>query len=226
APYADLSMARESTAREMIEPEEREGLEVPSFAGGPPAPPPFKEPIVSNARLGLSMFLAAEAMFFAGLIGAFLVFRLGAAVWPPPFQPRLPVGVTGINTFILLLSGVTMHWAVRAVRGGALSGLVQWLSATAILGTLFLVIQGYEWVRLIRFGLTVSSGIYGATFYTLIGCHALHVFGAVLWLSLVVARARQGRFTARSHTGVELCGMYWTFVVGLWPLLYGLVYLY
>jgi len=216
-------MARESTAQEIVEPEAREGLAAPSFAGGPP---PFTEQVVSNARLGLSMFLAAEAMFFAGLIGAFLVFRLGATVWPPPFQPRLPTAVTGVNTFLLLLSAVTMRWALRAIRGGRLSGLVTGLSTTAFLGALFLAIQGYEWVRLVQFGLTVSSGIYGATFYTLIGCHALHVFGAVIWLMLVLMRARQGKFAARSHAGVELCGMYWTFVVGLWPLLYGLVYLY
>jgi len=79
---------------------------------------------------------------------------------------------------------------------------------------------------LVQFGLTMSSGIYGATFYTLIGCHGLHVLGAAIWLMVVLMQARQGRFTAHSHTGVQICGMYWTFVVGLWPILYGLVYLY
>jgi cytochrome c oxidase subunit 3 len=216
-------MARESIAREVIELESREERSVDAFGG---EPPPVAEPVVSNGRLGLSMFLAAEAMFFAGLIGAFLVFRLGAAVWPPPFQPRLPVAVTGVNTLILLLSAITMHWALKAIRRDQFSGLVRWLSTTACLGALFLAVQGYEWVRLVRFGLTMSSGIYGATFYTLIGCHALHVLGAVLWLTAVLFHARRGGFTKGRHSGVELCGMYWTFVVALWPLLYGLVYLY
>ncbi len=219
-------MARESTARQVAEPQASEELEVPSFnGGGPPSPPiVLEEPLVSNARLGLLMFLAAEAMFFAGLIGAFLVFRLGATTWPPPFQPRLPVGVTGINTVILLLSGVTIHLALRAIRAGRSSGLVRYLVTTAFLGGLFLSVQGYEWIRLVGFGLTMSSGIYGATFYTLIGCHGLHVFGAVLWLMVILMQARSGRFTAHSHTGVQICGMYWTFVVALWPILYGLVY--
>lgn len=220
-------MAREAAARKVVEPQASEGShKVPGFAGGGPPPIASEEPIVSNARLGLLMLLAAEAMFFAGLIGAFLVFRLGSATWPPPFQPRLPVGVTGINTAILLLSGLTMHLALRTVRLGRVDSLVRYLLTTALLGGLFLAIQGYEWVRLVQFGLTMSSGIYGATFYTLIGCHAVHVLGAVIWLMVVLTQARRGRFTARNHTGVELCGMYWTFVVALWPLLYGLVYLY
>lgn len=184
------------------------------------------EPVVSNARLAVLMFLAAEAMFFAGLIGAFIVFRLSSSAWPPSFQPRLPVAVTGVNTAILLLSGFTMRLALRAARGGKSRALARFLLVTLLLGGIFLGIQGYEWLRLVEFGLKVSSGIYGATFYTLIGIHGLHVLGAVLWLTIVLIQTRQGRFTAERHTGVELCTMYWTFVVALWPILYGLVYLY
>ena len=222
-------MAREVAARHVVEPQAREeGYPIPGFAGGGPPSPPVAsaEPVVSNARLAVLMFLAAEAMFFAGLIGAFIVFRLSSSAWPPPFQPRLPVAVTGLNTIILLLSGFTMRLALRAARGGKSTALARFLLATMLLGVLFLSIQGYEWVRLVEFGLTVSSGIYGATFYTLIGIHGLHVLGAVLWLTVVLIQARQGRFTAERHTGVEICSMYWSFVVGLWPVLYGLVYLY
>ena len=205
-----------------------ESYPIRGFAGGGPPSSPVApaEPIISNARLAVLMFLAAEAMFFAGLIGAFIVFRLSSSAWPPPFQPRLPVAVTGVNTVILLLSGFTMRLALRAVRLGRPEGLARCLLTTVLLGVLFLSIQGYEWFRLIEFGLTVSSGIYGATFYTLIGIHGLHVLGAVLWLMVVLTQARQGRFTAERCTGVETCSMYWTFVVGLWPVLYGLVYLY
>jgi len=193
----------------------------------PPGPPlGVPEPVVSNARLAVMMFLAAEAMFFAGLVGAFLVFRLSAEIWPPPFQPRLPVFVTGINTVVLLLSGVTMRLALQAVRGDNPARVIAWLGMTVTLGAVFLLIQGYEWIRLIQFGLTVKSGIYGATFYTLIGCHGFHVFGAVIWLTLVLMGARRGRTSAQSYTGIQICAMYWTFVVALWPILYGLVYLY
>ncbi len=211
----------EATARKLSE---ESGT--PAFGGGdPPAPPFSEEPVISNARLALLMVLAAEAMFFAGLIGAFVVFRMGSSVWPPPSQPRLPVAVTGINTVVLLLSAVTMGLALSALRADRLKRFRSFLLATGLLGGLFLLVQGYEWARLVHFGLTVSSGIYGATFYTLIGCHGLHVAGAVLWLGVVLLQAYRGRFTAQNHIGLEICSIYWFFVVGLWPLLYALVYL-
>jgi heme/copper-type cytochrome/quinol oxidase subunit 3 len=223
-----MNVVRESTARQVVEPDAEQGLGTSRFGDGQPPSPPFvsQEPIISNARLAVLMLLAAEAMFFAGLIGAFIVFRLSSPDWPPPFQPRLPVLVTGVNTLVLLASGVTMNWALRVIRSGKLAASVRYLCVTAALGTLFLGIQGYEWIRLLQFGLTVSSGVYGATFYTLIGCHGMHVLGAIAWLAAVLVAARRGRYTQQSHTGVEICAMYWTFVVGLWPILYGLVYLY
>jgi heme/copper-type cytochrome/quinol oxidase subunit 3 len=119
-----------------------------------------------------------------------------------------------------------MGLALRAARAGGTAPLIKWLAATAALGIIFLGVQGYEWLRLIHYGLTLSSGVYGATFYTLIGCHGAHVLGAVFWLLAVLVQARKGRYSGRDSTGVQLCAMYWTFVVALWPALYGLVYLY
>lgn len=199
-----------------------------ALGGGAPPPPPVRPnvPLGSNAWFATLMLLGAEAMFFAGLIGAFLVFRIGSSVWPPPFQPRLPTGVTGINTLILLSSAVTMSCALRANRRGERARLGRWLSWTALLGLVFLLVQGYEWIRLLHFGLTVSSSVYGGLFYTLIGFHGAHVFGALIWLVYVWWKARQGTYSKRHYTGLQTCSMYWIFVVALWPILYGLVYLY
>ena len=191
----------------------------------PSSPGPKAAPPVSNARLGMLVFLGFEAMFFAGLIGAFLVFRMGSPFWPPMGRPRLPIAVTLVNTGVLLSSGYTMWSALRAIRIGDCKGLATGLSATALIGTMFLAIQGSEWVRLIRHGLTLSAGIYGATFYTLIGFHGLHVLGAVVWLLIVLIGARGNRFSARDHVAVDLCGMYWYFVIAIWPVLFALVYL-
>jgi len=141
-------------------------------------------------------------------------------------MPRLPVEVTGLNTLILLYSAVTMWRANRAIRIGQQQVLTRMLLRTAVLGVVFLTAQGYEWAKLIGYGLTLSSGVYGATFYTLIGCHGLHVLGAVVWLLGVWLRATHKRYTATRRTGVVLCSMYWSYVVGLWPILYWLVYLY
>lgn len=222
-------MAKESTARKWDDLEPAE-VRRAGFGGGPPPPPPIRPtvPLGSNAWLATIMLLGAETMFFAGLIGAFLVFRIGSPVWPPPFQPRLPVGVTGLNTMILLASAVTMRRALSAQRRGDPNAVRRMVSGTAVLGGAFLLIQGYEWVRLVHFGLTASSSVYGGLFYTLIGFHGLHVFGALLWLAIVWLQVRPNSAEGRNKNEIRLqtCSMYWIFVVALWPVLYGLVYLY
>jgi heme/copper-type cytochrome/quinol oxidase subunit 3 len=202
----------------------------------PPVPPDFggdgdgeREPGprrgLDNLRLAVLVFMGAEAMFFGALISGLLVLRLGMAAWPPPLEPRLPVAVTGVNTLVLLASSVTLVAAGRARRRGDHARFVRALRATAALGGLFLLVQGYEWVRLIRFGLSLASGIYGTTFFGLIGTHALHVLGALVWLSVTTVLAARGRFAEGRAAPMQACAMYWHFVVGVWPVLYFTVYL-
>ena len=89
--------------------------------------------IVPSGILGMALFIATEAMFFVGLISAFLVLRAEALQWPPFDQPRLPVGVTGVNTAILLASGWTMRRAVTVLRLGEASP-ARWIGVTTLLG--------------------------------------------------------------------------------------------
>lgn len=181
---------------------------------------------VSNARLAIAVVIAAESMLFTGLIGAYLVFRLAAPAWPPADLPRLPLGVTAVNTLILLASVVPITRALRAVRRDDRPGFVRGLEHTALAGALFLAVQGAEWTRLVGHGLTLASGPYGATFYVLIGCHGLHVLAAVAWLGVTAVLARRGAFSAASHGALEMCAVYWYFVCALWVVLFPLVYLY
>ncbi len=169
--------------------------------------------------------IGGEVMFFAGLIFAFWVLRLGAPLWPPPFQPRLPVALTGVNTLVLLASSVAMLTAGRALARGDRPALVGRLGLAAGLGATFLVVQGYEWARLLGFGLRASTGVYGATFYTLIGAHGMHVIAALVWLGVAWALAARGRFAGERVAGLRACALYWHFVVALWPVLYVSVYL-
>ena len=187
-------------------------------------PPPPGAPPISNARIAVATLLVAETMFFSGLIGAYLVFRVGTPVWPPPNLPRLPMVVTWINTLVLMASAITMVRAARAARRDDARALKRGLAATAVLGLTFLAVQGSEWARLIQHGLTISSGSYGATFYTLIGLHAAHVMGAVTWLGVVWWWARRGHFAGGRDTAVDACTIYWVFVCVLWLALFALVY--
>ncbi|MBI1847532.1 MAG: heme-copper oxidase subunit III [Candidatus Rokubacteria bacterium] len=189
---------------------------------GEPGP---RRPVMANAQLATMFVIAAETMFFAGLIFSFLILRVGAAVWPPPLQPRLPLGMTAVNTLVLLASSAVMVRAVRSLGAGDRAAVLARLGGAAGLGALFLTVQGFEWARLIRFGLTVSSGAYGATFYTLIGAHAAHVGFALTWLAVAWILAARGRVDARQPAALKACAMYWHFVVALWPVIWVSVYL-
>jgi heme/copper-type cytochrome/quinol oxidase subunit 3 len=184
-----------------------------------------ERPFISSAMLAIMMLIASEMMLFSGLIGSFLIYRLSAPFWPPPALPRLPIAVTWVNTFVLLSSALTMTLALRAVHRSRQRLLRRYLLATLALGVTFLVVQGSEWVRLVAHGLKLSSGMYGSTFYLLIGCHGAHVTAGVIWLACVVWFAMGGRYNARNAHAIELCSVYWYFVCAVWPLLFGLVYL-
>lgn len=196
----------------------------PEYGGGPPRGTPPRP--ISNARLAVTMLIVAETMLFTGLIGAYMALRGGAPEWPPQGQPRLPLAVTWVNTLVLLVSCLTMHRAVRALRARDARGLKFSLIETVVLGGAFMAIQGTEWVRLLRHGLSLSVSVYGATFYTLIGFHGLHVLAAVAWLLFVAARFGGDRFSLKRAGGTELCAIYWYFVCALWAVLFPLVYLY
>ncbi len=201
----------------------------------PPPPPPGgddeppdespRRPMLDNLLLATLVFIAAEVMLFAGLVSAYWVLRLAAPVWPPPLQPRLPVGLTAVNTGVLLASSAVLVGGLRALWRGARRQAVRRLAGAAALGATFLVVQGVEWVRLLHFGLTVASGTYGAAFYTLIGAHALHVAGALIWLGLTTRRLARGRLLGPRPPALRACALYWHFVVALWPVLYVSVYL-
>lgn len=194
-------------------------------AGGEPPPPrPAARP-VPTGMLAMAIFLATEAMLFAGLISAFLILRAGAPLWPPPGQPRLPIEVTGLNSAVLLFSAYTIHRAVGESRSRRRAGALGWLVATAALGTTFLLVQGAEWIALIRHGLRASSSLYAASFYTVIGCHGLHVLAAVITLIVVLGWTVRWQTTPGGDVRLEVCRLYWLFVVAVWPVLYVLVYL-
>jgi heme/copper-type cytochrome/quinol oxidase subunit 3 len=180
---------------------------------------------IALARFGMILVIVAEAMTFAGLISAFLSIKASLHEWPPLDQPRFPIEATAINTAILLASGVTLLYFRRLygredTTSRMLSSL---LIATALLGAIFVGLQGVEWARLIGFGLTMTSSSYGSIFYVIIGFHAVHVVCAVLCLGVVTWMAVANNFPRRMAS-LEAVGVFWLFVVLVWPVLYAVVY--
>lgn len=197
---------------------------IPGYGSGPPARK--QRPLISNAHIGVVLLIASEAMLFAALLVAYWSLRRGNPNWAPADLPRLPLAITAINGALLLTSAVTVWIAVRTVGRGELRDVPRALSATILLGTVFVLVQGSEWVNLFHDGLTLGSGLYGASFYTLIGMHALHVVAALAWLFVVLKRAQRGSYSSQQHAPLSACAMYWTFVCALWPILFVAVYLW
>jgi cytochrome c oxidase subunit III len=180
---------------------------------------------ISSSLLGMVLFIASEVMFFGGLFGAYFTIRSAAPEWPPPDTPHLSAPYAAILTAILVTSSVTMQFGVWAIRKNDQRRLKLWLAVSLLLGATFLVLQGLEYANLIEEGMTLSSGVFGSTFYTLTGFHGAHVAGGAAFILIVLLRARSGQFTARYHDTVEMASYYWHFVDVVWIGLFSTIYL-
>ncbi|MBN1204764.1 MAG: cytochrome c oxidase subunit 3 [Myxococcaceae bacterium] len=181
-----------------------------------------RRPLIPNAVLGMLIFIVTEAMFFAGLISALTIVRSSAmgGLWPPPGQPRLPVGQTAFNTAALLVSGLLLLFAAWRFRREARSA--RWpLLASVLLGLTFVALQGVEWVALLKEGLTLTSGAHGGFFYLIIGMHAAHAVAALVALAVCLARLMRGTLEGAFFGAAQA---FWYFVVAVWPVLYLRVY--
>lgn len=180
---------------------------------------------LSDRRLGMFFFLVSEVFLFSGLIGTYLVLRLGLLEWPPLDAPSLPKVTTFFNTLILLLSSLTFHLSHKSIKEGKMTAFKIWLITTILLGAIFLGIQGNEWAHLIALGLSLKTGVYGPSFFVLTGCHGMHLFAGVVFLSVILFQSYLGIYNIYKHTGVDLCGMYWHFVDGVWMVLFLALYI-
>lgn len=184
---------------------------------------PVRKPAVPSSVLGVIVFILTEMMFFLGLISAFMISKANAIVWPPIDQPRLPLGATAFNTAVLVASGVLIFLAGKSFSKEGRTDKTRNLYLLSLgLGAFFVVFQGFEWARLLEFGLTMQSGSYGAFFYLIIGAHALHAIGALFAQARLFLIFRKGTLKLESFRAGEI---FWYFVVGMWPILYYLVYL-
>ena len=154
---------------------------------------PAETPLTPESwgKLGMWIFLAADAMSFGGLLAAYGALRYGDPTWPNPAQ-TLGIQLTALMTFLLICSSVTMVEALAAIREGNHAGLRKFLLLTICGGGIFLGLQAYEWHHLIHEGQSITRNNFGATFFILTGFHGCHVFGGVCYLSAVLGRAVRG----------------------------------
>ena len=157
-------------------------------------PEPAETPLTPESwgKLGMWVFLAADAMSFGGLLAAYGALRYGDPTWPNPAQ-TLGIQLTALMTFLLICSSVTMVEALAAIREGNHAGLRKFLLLTICGGAIFLGLQAYEWGELLfHKGQSITKNNFGATFFILTGFHGCHVFGGVVYLSAILGRAVRG----------------------------------
>lgn len=135
-------------------------------------------------------------------------------------------GLPLINTLLLLSSSVTVHFAHVGLKNGNDKAMSRWLAATVILGFVFVGFQAEEYVlAYTELGLTLQSGVYGATFFMLTGFHGLHVCIGAIMLGIMWIRHRRGHFKPHDHFGFEAASWYWHFVDVVWVGLFLFVYI-
>ncbi len=179
---------------------------------------------IDNRKLLMWLFLASECLLFGSLIAAYLLYRGQSVVGPYP-EDLFDIPFTSVSAFVLLMSSVTMVLALAAIQRGDQRGLRIWLFATALLGTLFISGQAFEFTEFNREGLSLSSNLFGTTFFVLTGFHGAHVTVGVLILLSLLVMALRGRLTQAQSLNVELAGLYWHFVDVVWIAIFTLVYL-
>lgn len=178
-----------------------------------------------NLKFAMWLYLASEVVLFATLIAVYLVFRVNNPERVKEVHEAAGLLLVTVNTFLLLTSSWTMVMGLRAIQFNDQKGLVRWMSFTAILGTVFVLMQYVEYQTLAHEGITLYSDAFGMRFYAPTAFHGAHVIVGVLWALWVIVKGRQGRYNNGRYLGVEIFGLFWHFVDVVWILLFTVIYL-
>ena len=179
---------------------------------------------VLPARGPVAMYalIAAEAAIFTIFVVAYL-FYVGKSATGP--QPKDVLDAPIFYSICLLSSSLTIHFAAKALRKGKARDFAKWWGATILLGAAFLFGTAAEWRRLIYHdGLTISTNLFGTTYYSLVGLHGFHVIVGLLLLSLVMAFTFRGNVGQEHAYRIDVLSIYWHFVDAIWVVVFTVVY--
>jgi cytochrome c oxidase subunit III len=166
--------------------------------------------------------IAAETAIFVIFIVAYIFYIGKSLSGPTPQVLEVPI----FNTICLLSSSLTIHLAVRALQRGKIAAFKLFWFLTLLLGAIFLIGTGREWHRLIYgLGLTISTNLFGTTYYSLVGLHAFHVSVGLLGLGIVMALSLAARVKEQHADRVDVFSLYWHFVDAVWLAVFTVVYL-
>ena len=176
----------------------------------------------TRGRVGMFSLIAAEAAIFTIFVVAY-IFYIGKSLSGPTPKDVLELPILG--TVCLLSSSVTIHLAVRALRKSKVARFGWWWFATIALGSIFLIGTAREWHHLIvDEGLTVSTNLFGTTYYSLVGLHAFHVTVGLIILTLAMVLTLIGKVKPEHSERAEVFSLYWHFVDVVWVVVFTVVY--
>jgi cytochrome c oxidase subunit 3 len=176
----------------------------------------------SRGHVGMLVLIAAETAIFTIFVVAY-IFYIGKSLTGPTPQKVLTAPI--FYSICLLSSSVTIHLAVKALRDGKVDVFSRWWFATIALGAIFLYGTATEWHRLIsREGLTISTNLFGTTYYSLLGLHGFHVVIGILSLTVVFTFALMGQVKQEHVYRVDVLSLYWHFVDAVWVVVFTVVY--
>jgi heme/copper-type cytochrome/quinol oxidase subunit 3 len=183
---------------------------------------------VSNEKLAMWVFLGSDCLLFGALISTYLLLRHRSI--SGPVELRDPANVfdipfTSVSSFVLLFSSLTMALAVGAIHRGDVRRCRTFLLTTALLGSVFIGGQVYEFTTFVHEGLGYTTNILGSAFYTLTGFHGVHVSVGIMFLMAMFVMSFRGKLGPDRAETVEIFGLYWHFVDIVWILIFTIVYL-
>jgi len=188
----------------------------------------------SPGKVGMWIFLATDGMSFSGLLIAYGILRAQAQTlgnWPNPVEAMGGVVLSGIMTFLLICSSVSMVLSIDSCKRKDNEGMKKWLLITIIGGFAFLGLQVYEYTHMYKdLGMTFANythgnNLFSSTFFAITGFHGLHVLTGVLYLCFIYRQALEGKFGTGNYNQLEIAGLFWHFVDLVWILVFTFVYL-
>lgn len=176
----------------------------------------------SRGRVGMYCLIAAEAAIFTIFVVAY-IFYIGKSLSGP--TPRQVLEVPIFYTICLLSSSIVIHLAERALERGQLGAFKALWFLTFALGATFLVGTALEWRHLIEHGLTISTNLFGTTYYSLVGLHATHVAVGLIGFVIVMLLSLAGKVTEEHSYRIGVFSLYWHFVDAVWVVVFTVVYI-
>jgi cytochrome c oxidase subunit 3 len=184
-------------------------------------PQPWTLP--KRGKVAMACLIIAESAIFTIFVVAYLFYLRKSLTGP---APREVLETPIFFSICLLSSSLTVHFAGKALEHDRRGVFLSLWALTIILGGLFLFGTGLEWHRLIyEHGLTISTNLFGTTYYSLVGLHAFHVTAGLIMLLVVLAFGVTGRVGLDQFNRIDVLALYWHFVDAVWVVVFTVVYI-